>query len=86
MLLVALAGLFAFTSVAGAKPGAGQLDPSFGGNGLVRTQPDGHNGVVNSVTIGRKHKIVVAGSSSDGFGVVRYSPMASSIPRSRATG
>lgn len=74
MLLVALAGLFAFTSVAGAKPGAGQLDPSFGGNGLVRTQPDGHNGVVNSVTIGRKHKIVVAGSSSDGFGVVRYKP------------
>jgi uncharacterized delta-60 repeat protein len=72
MLVAALAASCAFASSVLAKSRAGDLDDSFGGNGLVQTRPDGHNGVAHAVAIGRHHRIVVAGSSGDGFGVVRY--------------
>jgi uncharacterized delta-60 repeat protein len=71
MLLVTLAGLFAFTSSAHAKH-AGALDRSFGGKGFVLTRPAGHRGYANAVAVGKKDKAVAAGASGGGFGVVRY--------------
>jgi len=69
-----LAGLFAFTSSAVAQPRPGDLDPSFSGNGVVLTQPDGRNGIANDVAIGDGGRIVVAGSNGIGFALARYLP------------
>jgi uncharacterized delta-60 repeat protein len=71
---VALAALLATASVAGARSEAGHLDRSFGRDGLVRTQFDAGNSGAQSVAIGRKHRIVVAGRAGEAFGLARYKP------------
>src|SRR5215208_1912348 len=80
-IVLALLGLLALPAIASAKPRAGDLDQSLGGNGVARTQLDGNNAVADSVAIGRKGKIVAFGSHSVGSGappdrlaLVRYKP------------
>jgi uncharacterized delta-60 repeat protein len=70
----ALAGLLAFTSSAGAKPRPGDLDRSFGGDGLVRTLvPPGHS-FAYGLAIGNHGRIVVSGHNRSGFALARYKP------------
>jgi uncharacterized delta-60 repeat protein len=71
MFVAVLAGLLAFASSALAKH-AGALDRSFGGKGFVLTRPAGHRGYANAVAVGKKDKVIAAGASGGGFGVVRY--------------
>jgi uncharacterized delta-60 repeat protein len=72
MLVAALAGLFAFTSAAIAKPQPGELDRSFSGNGVVRTAIPPRDSFPQAVAIGRKGRIVVAGFNNNGFALARY--------------
>jgi uncharacterized delta-60 repeat protein len=63
--------------VAAALPGAagaapGDLDPSFGGDGIVTTSFGGAGASANALAILPNGKIVVAGSGGDGFALARY--------------
>jgi hypothetical protein len=64
-------GLLGPTAAPAAGPG--DLDPSFGHDGCVRTRIDGHDRA-SGVTVDSKGRIVAAGSAGDGsqFGVARY--------------
>ena len=74
-LVASLAVLLAAASAAIAKPQPGDLDRSFGGNGVVNTRVDGIKAYAASVAIDRSHRIVAAGSnSSSGFLLARYKP------------
>jgi uncharacterized delta-60 repeat protein len=74
MLVAALAGLFAFTSSAVAKPQPGDLDHSFAKNGVARTSIPPGPSLAEAVAIGHKGRIVVAGSNTKGFALARYRP------------
>ncbi len=52
----------------------GSLDTSFGGTGKVLTAVVGDNGMALCVAVQNDGKILVAGSSSGNFAVVRYDP------------
>jgi uncharacterized delta-60 repeat protein len=80
-LLVLAAVFLALPTMGFAKSGSGQLDDSFGGDGVARTQVDGNPGGAEAVAIGRKGKVIAAGSvfvgkarPVDQFGVARYKP------------
>src|SRR6266545_225549 len=64
----------AMSASALAKPQAGELDRSFSDNGVVNTRVDGMKGYAASVAIGRSHRIVPAGSNTNGFLLARYEP------------
>jgi uncharacterized delta-60 repeat protein len=73
MIVAALAGLFAFTSSASAKPQLGDLDGSFGAGGVARTSFPGYS-VANAVAIDDKGRIVAAGANGRRFALARYKP------------
>lgn len=64
----------AMSASALAKPQPGDLDRSFGGNGVVNTRVDGMKGYAASIAIGRRHRIVAAGANTNGFLLARYLP------------
>jgi uncharacterized delta-60 repeat protein len=85
MALAVLAGLLVFSEAATAKPRPGDLDSSFGGNGVVRTHVDGLDGPADAVAVPapparrptpggrvRSKRIVVAGTTTGGFALARY--------------
>jgi len=69
-----LVGLVVFAQAAIAKPQPGDLDPSFGGDGVVHTHFDGEPGSYwTSVAIGHSDRIVAATSNPSGL-FARYKP------------
>jgi uncharacterized delta-60 repeat protein len=58
------AAALAMSASALAKPQPGNLDRSFGGNGVVRTQVDGLGGGADAVAIDRSRRIVAAGTTN----------------------
>jgi uncharacterized delta-60 repeat protein len=76
VVAVTVAALFALASAAVAKPQPGDLDRSFGGDGVALTQISPGSSYADAVAIGRKHRIVVAGykNRSKTIAVARYKP------------
>jgi uncharacterized delta-60 repeat protein len=81
-VVAAVAGVAAevMSASALAKPQPGDLDRSFGGNGVVRTQADELSGGADAVAIDGSRRIVAVGTTNlgaaptDRFLLVRYKP------------
>jgi uncharacterized delta-60 repeat protein len=64
--------VIAVMTAAPARAAAGRLDPSFGGDGRVITDPTPGRDVAGGVAIQPDGRIVVAGTADGRFAVVRY--------------
>jgi uncharacterized delta-60 repeat protein len=74
LTLAVIAGLLLISQAAIAKPQPGELDRSFGGDGVVNTRVNGMKAYAASVAIDPNNRIVAAGSNTNGFQLARYRP------------
>jgi uncharacterized delta-60 repeat protein len=73
--LAALAGAAAVVGATGVASQAGELDPSFDGDGKVVTHFGGNSADSgNAVVVDDTQRIVVAGTANGNFAVARYNP------------